>query len=139
MSRRTASHLAGWILAGSLSTAAAQAHPEYFLGFDGSGKLVVKHDASRAHPLPGSRFPGIEGYADALPGVSTLLAAKPAEDFFPPDPTSKLEFVLLGADDGMAVWNDRGTGTMQPGQTFAFGHPPFDSHPIWNIEKGEPG
>lgn len=119
--------------------ALAQAHPELVVGCDSTGKLVATFDATKPHPLPASRFDGIEGYADAMPGFMSVFVAKPAEDLFPADPQSKLVFVLVDADAGITVWNDHGTAPMKPGDTFSLGNPPFDSHPVWNLVTGEAG
>jgi hypothetical protein len=99
----------------------------------------VRDDATAPFPLPGSRFPGIEGYAEVFPGFSTAIGARAAADFLPVDPAADLVFVLEGADQGLAVWNDHGTATMEPGEVFRLGHPPFDSHPVWNLRPGATG
>jgi hypothetical protein len=97
---------------------AAQVHPEILIGCDGESNLVGRFNESRPYLLPASRFPGIEGYADGMPGFASLAEARPIEHFFPPDAQSKLVFVLVGADHGVAVWNDHGTGLMRAGETF---------------------
>ncbi len=121
------------------SDSAAQAHDEIVVGCNAAGKLVARFDETKLYPLPASPIPGIEGYAHALPGFASALDAKPGEDFFPPDPRSNLVFVLEGADEKTAVWNDHGTGPMSAGEIFQLGHPYFDSHPIWIIEEGTAG
>lgn len=127
------------ILSALAPPAAAQVHPELVVGCDAAQKLVVKFDAEKAYPLPASRFDGIDGYADAMPGFMSLFVARAGEDFFPADPQSNIEFVLVAADAGIAVLNDHGTGPMSVNQTFTLGHPPFDSHPVWNIATGATG
>ena len=124
------------LLAALAPPLAAQAHPELIVGCNGAGKLVVHFDDAKPYPLAASRFLGIEGYADAVPGFSSLLEAKPKNDVFPPDSKSNIVFIFEGADDGIVVWNDHGTGAMRPGETFQLGNPFFDSHPIWNIAAG---
>ncbi len=132
--------LGAWLLAAALAAhSAAQPHPEIVVGVDGSGRLVARVDPERLHPLAASRFPGIDGYADAFPGFSSLFEARPDDGLLLADPASSLEFVLLAADEGLAVWNDHGTGPMQVGESFSLGHPPFDSHPLWRCLPGEAG
>src|SRR5262245_45202049 len=87
------------LLAALAPRAAAQVHPEIVVGVNGAGKLVARYDEKKPYPLIASRFVGIEGYGDAIPGLSSLFEAKPNEDFFPPDPKSSLVLVLEGADD----------------------------------------
>ena len=99
----------------------------------------MRDDATAPFPLPASRFPGIEGYAEVFPGFSTAIGARAAADFLPVDPAADLVFVLEGADEGLAVWNDHGTATMKAGESFHLGHPPFDSHPVWNLRAGATG
>jgi hypothetical protein len=118
--------------------ASAQAHPEIVVACDAAGKLVAKFDAAKPYPLTASMLTWIEGYAGAIPGVSSLFDPAPAEGLFPPDPKSNLVLVFHGADEGAAVWNDRGTDLMRPGETFGLGAPFFDTHPIWNLAKGAP-
>jgi hypothetical protein len=117
----------------------AQSHPEIVVGRDAKGRLVARVDASRAFPLGPSRLVSVPGYADAMPGLNSTFVAKPDQDFYELDAASDLEFVLLAADAGLAVWNDHGTGPMKVGESFSLGHPPFDSHPVWNVPKGEAG
>jgi hypothetical protein len=115
------------------SLAAAQSHPEFVVACDASNKLVVKFDAEKPYPLPASRLDGIEGYADAMPGFLSVFVVREGENILPLDLKSDLEFVLLGADDGLRVLNDHGTGPMQTGEVFRLGNPPFDTHPVWHI------
>lgn len=117
----------------------AQGHAELLVGCDASGRLRVRDDATAPFPLPASRFPGIEGYAEVFPGFSTALGARAAADLQPVDASADLVFVLESGDDGIAVWNDHGTATMKPGESFRLGHPPFDSHPVWNVRVGATG
>jgi hypothetical protein len=117
----------------------AQAHPEIVVGRDAKGRLAARFDAARTFPLGPSRLVGIAGYADAMPGLNSTFTAKPDEDLLVLDEASDLEFVLLAADPGIQVWNDRGTGPMKVGETFSLGHPPFDSHPVWVAPHGEAG
>ena len=119
--------------------AAGQAHPEILVGRDASGRLHAVFDASAPFALPASRFPGIDGYAEVFPGFSTAIGARATDDFQPVDPQAELSFVLAGADDGIAVWNDRGTAIMAEGQSFRLGKAPFDSHPVWNIAPDRTG
>ena len=113
-------------------------HPEIVVACDSKSNLVAVFDAGPL-PLPVSRFPGMPGYADAMPGISSLFQATPEKGHFPPDPQSKIVFVFEGADEGMAVWNDHGSALMRAGETFNLGNPFFDSHPIWNVVNGTPG
>jgi len=117
----------------------AQAHPELLVGCDASGRLRVVFDSSAPYPLPASRFPGIEGYAEVFPGFSTAIGARAAADFLPVDPAADLVFVLTGADEGISVWNDHGTAPMTEGESFHLGRPPFDSHPVWNVGADRSG
>ncbi len=121
------------VLAALASLAAAQAHPEFVVACDASSKLVVTFDAEKPYPLPASRLDGIEGYADAMPGFLSVFVVRKGENILPLDVKSDLEFVLVGADDGLRVLNDHGTGPMQIGEVFHLGNPPFDTHPVWHI------
>src|SRR5262245_27794386 len=116
--------------------AAAQAHPEIVVACDAAGKLVAKFDSAKPYPLSASSLTWIDGYAGAIPGVSSLFEPSPADGLFPPSPKSNLVLVFLGADEGAGVWNDRATDLMRPNETFALGPPFFDTHPIWNLAKG---
>lgn len=115
------------------SLAAGQAHPEFVVARDASNKLVVTFDAQKPYPLPASRLDGIDGYADAMPGFLSVFVVPKGESVFPLDVKSDLEFVLVGADEGLSVLNDHGTGPMKIGDAFRFGNPPFDTHPVWRI------
>lgn len=117
----------------------AQAHAEIVIGADAAGRLRVVYDASQPFKLPASRFPGIDGYAEVFPGFSTVIGARAAADFVALEPRADIEFVLLGTDPGLTVWNDKGTAPMKPGESFRLGHPTFDSHPVWNIRADESG
>ena len=127
-------------LAQSHSSHAAAAHQEIVVGCDSKSNLVAKFDNATPFPLAVSRFTGIEGYAEAIPGFSSAGLAEPDKDFFPLDAQANVVFVFEGADAGAAVWNDHGSGLMRPGEAFKLGNPFFDSHPVWNIiVKGEAG
>jgi heavy metal-binding protein len=117
----------------------APPHPEIVVGRDAKGRLVARFDGARVYPLGPSRFVNVVGFAEAMPGINSTFTARPDDDLFVLDEAADLEFVLVGADAGLAVWNDRGTGLMKAGESFSLGHPPFDSHPVWNAPHGEPG
>jgi hypothetical protein len=112
--------------------AAIPGHPEIVVACDAKSNLVAQFDS---WPFRLSRFPGVSGYAAGMPGFASLFEALPQEGLFPPDPQSDIVFVLVDADAGMAVLNDHGSAPMQPGESFHFGKPYFDSHPLWNITK----
>ena len=114
-------------------------HPEIVVGRDAKGRLSARFDAARVFPLGPSRFVNVGGFAEAMPGLNSTFTARPDDDFFVLDEAADLEFVLVGADAGLEVWNDHGSGPMRTGESFTLGHPPFDSHPVWNAPHGEPG
>src|SRR5262249_590168 len=119
--------------------APARAHDEVVAAHNAAGQLVAHLDFTQPYALPPSPFPGINGYALAEPGYSSLVADEPAEDLFTLLPASSIRFVLLAKDPGIEVWNDTGSGFMPIGGTFFLGPPFFDSHPVWNIVSGSPG
>src|SRR6185503_15249183 len=86
-----------------------------------------------------SRFVGIDGYADGIPGFYSLSAEMPDQGLFALDPAADVVLVLIGADEGIGVWNDRGSGLMRPGESFRLGQPFFDSHPVWHLPVAEAG
>lgn len=131
--------LAGRRVAPRASAQAAPVHAEIRVGRDAENRLVVRFDAARAYPLEPSRLIGIDGYAAGFPGFNSLFEEKPGDDFHALDPAASIEFVLVGADPGIAVWNDHGTAPMAVGETFLLGAPPFDAHAVWNCTKGEAG
>ena len=88
---------------------AAQAHPEIVVGCDADNRLVATYEREKPYPIPPSFLIGIDGYASAIPGLSTLFDAKPESGLLLLDPSADIEFVLLGADAGVGVWNDHGT------------------------------
>lgn len=88
-------------------------------------------------PLGESTFPGVPGFADADPGFASLHEAE--GDLILLQELSEIEFVLLGADAGIQVWNDRGDAPMAIGETFYLGFPEFSEHPVWNIHEGQLG
>ncbi len=133
MSRGLFTCLGVGVVAAFPSLCAAQKHPEILVGHDGSGKLAVRIEGPSPIPLSASRFPGVDGYADAMPGYSSMFEAKEGDRLFKLDTQPDILFVLVDADEGVAAWNDRGTDRMRLGESFRLGPPPFDSHPLWNI------
>jgi len=126
------------VLAGCASLA-AQAHPELVIACDAEGRLCVDFDDSAPFALPASRFPGVDGHADGMPGFLSRTEAAPSGERLPPDPRSDLEFVLLGADEGLGVYDDHGRAPLGTGGTWHLGNPPFDMHPVWNLRGSRPG
>jgi hypothetical protein len=118
---------------------ATPAHAEITVGRDAKNRLVARFDAARSYPLEASRLIGIDGYAAGFPGFNSIFEERAGDAFFQLDPASSIEFVLVGADPGIAVWNDHGTGPMAVEETFLLGAPPFDAHAVWNCTRGEAG
>lgn len=84
-----------------------------------------------------SPFPGVPGFAGTHPGLSSITEAE--GDLVPLLPLSEVEFILVGADPGIQVWNDRGDAPMAIGDSFYLGFPRFSEHPVWNIHDGQLG
>ena len=118
---------------------ATPAHAEITVGRDARNRLVARFDVERSYPLEPSRLIGIDGYAAGFPGFNSIFEERAGDDFFQILPDSLIEFVLVGADPGIAVWNDRGTGPMATGEAFLLGAPPFDAHAVWNVARGDAG
>ena len=118
---------------------ATPAHAEITVGRDAGNRLVARFDAERSYPLEPSRLIGIDGYAAGFPGFNSIFEERAGDACFQIDPDSLIEFVLVGADPGIAVWNDRGTGPMAVGEAFLLGAPPFDAHAVWNVARGDAG
>ncbi|MFN0242285.1 MAG: hypothetical protein ACKVWV_05275 [Planctomycetota bacterium] len=114
-----------------------QGHPEMVVGRNAENELAIVVEGEQPFRLPASRFVGIEGYSDGAPGFRSLAEPTPDGKLVPIDPASNIEFVFLGADEGLFVFNDRGTGYMKPGEVFKVGTPFFDTHPVWNLPKGD--
>ena len=100
-------------------------------------RLAVSFEETMPFPLPESTFPGVPGFAESGPGFSSLH--EPEGDLLLLEPLSEIEFVLIGADPGMQVWNDRGDAPMAVGETFYLGFPEFSEHPVWNMSEGQIG
>jgi hypothetical protein len=100
-------------------------------------RLAVIFEEEMPFELGESTFPGVPGFAEADPGFASLDAA--AEDLFPLQELSEIEFVLTGADPGIQVWDDRGDAPLAIGETFYIGFPEFSVHPVWNIHDGQLG
>jgi hypothetical protein len=113
--------------------ACAQGHPEIEIGQDLSGRLKVSFDPARPFVLGRSPFPGIAGFADGSPGVTSLVQDSPADGLFKPASGAKVVMEIVSLDAGLSVWNEDGTVRLQPGQTFTLGSPPFHEHPVWSI------
>jgi hypothetical protein len=139
MATRPARVACGVALLALVASRVRQAHPEILVGHDAKNRLVARFDATRPFPLEPSRLIGIDGYAAGMPGLNTLFTEKTGDDLLQLDAAADVEFVLLRADPGIAVLNDHGSAPMRVGETFSLGHAPFDSHPVWNIRRGEPG
>src|SRR5262245_57582022 len=86
-------------------------------------RLAVSFEEPMPFPLDESTFPGVPGFAEAGPGFSSLH--EPEGDLIPLEGLSEIEFVLLAADPGMQVWNDRGDAPLAVGETFYLGFPEF--------------
>lgn len=119
--------------------AMAMDHDEIVIGRTAAGQL--KADVAFPQPvlLPASVFPGVPGWAFAVPGFASLEDDEPGEDHFTLDAAANVEFVLVSAESGVQVWNDNGSAPLAPGQSFLLGSAPFDVHPLWNITSGAPG
>jgi hypothetical protein len=116
-----------------VGTARGQGHAEIEIGQDHSGRLKVRSESSLPFVLGPSPFPGIAGFADGSPGVTSLVQDSPADGLFKPAGGAKVVMEILSLDAGLWVWNEDGTARLQAGQTFSLGSPPFHEHPVWNI------
>src|SRR5262245_3151479 len=83
---------------------AAPAHAEVVVGRDAKNRLVARFDLAKSYPLEPSRLIGIDGYASGFPGFNTFFEEKAGDDFLQLDPSASIEFVLVGADPGIAIW-----------------------------------
>lgn len=107
------------------------------VGRNAAGKLLAIIEVPQPLPIPNSPFPGIEGYATADVGFSSVEHDHPAEGLFALPPTANVEFVLLGAEHDLLVFN--GLTPMMVGEAGLLGTPFFDVHPVYNIDHGGPG
>jgi PEP-CTERM motif len=118
-------------------TAPASAH-ELIVGRTLSNQLAVRVVGAPFH-LDESPFPGFDGYAASDPGFVSTPEDDPDHGIFLLPSNADLEFILVGADDHIQVWNDTGTAPMQIGEAFSIGMPLFHSHPIYHSPDGTPG
>jgi len=119
----------------------ASAHGEapINVGHNGAGLLTVEVQTIQPLVLHPSPYPGISGYATALIGLHSVVFDDPFNDVFKPSPDADFRFILLAKDPGMEIWQDGGVRFMTNGESFYIGHPPFDTHPVWNLISSTPG
>ncbi len=89
--------------------------------------------------LEPSEFPEFPGFVSFDPGFVALAVDDPGTDRFRLPDASDIEFVLIGAEPHIQVWNDTGTAPMLIGETFSIGAPLFHAHPVWHSPDGTPG
>ncbi|MBI5865030.1 MAG: hypothetical protein HZB38_11090 [Planctomycetes bacterium] len=100
-------------------------------------QLGLEIEEPMPFPLAESTLPGISGFALDEPGIGSLEA--PTAELNMLDFLSEIEFVLVGADPNMFVWNDRSNTSMAIGDAYYLGFDPFSAHPIWQISDVQIG
>ena len=112
---------------------------EIHVGRTAAQQIKVEINFPQPVQLPASIFPGISGYAFGELAFHSITFDEPTNDFFQLSLSADFRLVLVAKDPGMEIWNDTGSGFMATNETYFFGQPPFDNHPIWNIVNGTPG
>src|SRR5262245_28175345 len=107
-----------------LSSTSAWAHG-LGIGRTAEGQLHAIVEVPMPCPLPPSPFPGIDGFADAEPGIASLEIDEPDEGLFQLDPDCFVQFELVATDPGLQIVTSH---VWVPGETIDFGPPFFDFH-----------
>lgn len=106
------------------------------IGQDGAANLAVHVSIELPIEVPPSIYPGIEGFADVEPGITSAEVNDPDANLFLLDPASNIQIELVSADPGIQIISPT---AWVPGQTFLFGPPFFDYHLVFNMPDGEFG
>lgn len=109
------------------------------IGHNALGQLKVQIGFDQPLGLPVSVFPGWPGYATGEVGFHSAAFDQPTNDFYQLSSTSELRFILLAKAPGMEVLNDHGSAYMTVGESFFIGPPAFDTHPLWDLVRGQIG
>ena len=117
----------------------AFAEDDLVVGHDSLGQLKVEIGFEQPLGLPVSVFPAWPGYATGEVGFHSAAFDEPTNDFYQLSSASDLRFILLVKDPGMEVLNDHGSAYMNVGESFFVGPPAFDTHPLWNLVRGQIG
>lgn len=125
--------------AGCLTVCNVALGHELLVSMSANNAIQVELINGPVYELPASEFPEFPGFVDFDPGFVALPVDDPATGRFELPAGSDIEFLLVGADDHIQVWNDTGTAPMNIGDTFSIGVPQFHSHPTWHSPDGTPG
>jgi hypothetical protein len=139
MTPRAHRNLIGSLAVGALafSAAPAAAHDDVFITCNAEGRLQVEVVVKLPIELPESTFPGIDGWAGAGIGLTTIVSDQPERGRFMLPPTSNIRLVLVSQDHGVRMLNDNGSAWLEPGQEFGLGAPYFMFHPVFNVYDRE--
>lgn len=113
--------------------------PEVIFGRNVDGRLVADTGFAMPHKLPSSLFSAYPGFTDPFPGFESLDFDVPAEGLFTLSPGAQIEVILVSMDPGVRMLNDTGSGFLAVGETYFFGSPFFDFHPLWQVPHGYNG
>ncbi len=124
------------VLAVLPSAMADHAAPEVLIGRDAAGRLSVRAGFVMPHRLPSSVFSAFPGFAEGFPGFESLDFDVPADGHFTLLPGAQIEVLTVSVDAGLRVTNETGSGFLAAGDTYFFGPPFFDFHPLWQVQSG---
>lgn len=103
------------------------------IGQNSEGRLSVHIEAAMPVELHPSTIPGVDGWADTEPGITSAEINEPKEDIFLLDLNCNVQFILVSFDPGVQIVTSH---VWVPGETFDFGPPFFDYHLVFNIIPG---
>ncbi len=108
------------------------------VGRTGAGQLSIESGAFGRHfPLP--PVSGlVNGFALDEPGILTLEADEPEEDFFQLAAGANIRFDLVSISPAMKIYTPGFADTLDmAGETWTLGSAPFHEHPTWHIDSDD--
>jgi len=125
------------LLLHSASTAFAH-EGDLFIGRSDAGQLKVEFDTSIAIGLPPASGL-LNGWAADDPGFASLDVDEPDEDFYMLDGSADIVLEVVSASPAMKGWTPGfATALDLPGDQWAIGAAPFDTHLTWHIDQDDP-
>jgi hypothetical protein len=81
----------------------------------------------------------LTGCAFDDPGLESLEADEPDEDFLTLDPAAVIVFEVISVDPGLSVWTPGFADRLDaPGEQWQMGPTPFHENPTWHIDANHP-
>lgn len=118
---------------------AAWAHEgDVFIGRSLANQLLIDFEQTADIVLPA--VSGIiNGWSGDEPGFASLDADDPVEGIYTLDPAAQIVLQVASADPAFKSYTPGFADTLDvPGETWAIGPPPFDTHLIWHIDSDDP-